>query len=144
MFEKGKLTEIEARQISPIVLAFVGDAVYNLYVKEKLVLTGGGKASDFQRSAARVVSAHEQSAFVERLLPRFTEEETEIFRRGRNAKKPTRSKNADPLEYNRSTGFEAVIGYLYLVGKTDRIKELLEADDPSSYALAPVAKEYKP
>lgn len=144
MLGKDKLTEAEARQISPIVLAFVGDAVYNLYVKEKLVRAGGGKASDFQRTAARVVSARGQSAFLERLLPLFTDEETEIFRRGRNAKKPSKSKNADPLEYNRSTGFEAVIGYLYLVGRTDRIEELLEKDDGSSYELKPVAEEYKP
>lgn len=144
MFGKDELTAEKARSLSPIVLAFVGDAVYNLYVKEKLVRAGGGKASDFQRTAAQVVSAHGQSAFLEKLLPCFTEEEAEIFRRGRNAKKPTKSKHADPLEYNRSTGFEAVLGYLYLVGRTDRIEELLEKDDGSSYALAPAAEEYRP
>ena len=74
------------------------------------------------------VSAHGQSALLERLIPRFTQEEADIFRRGRNAKKPTKSKNASVAEYNRSTGFEAVIGFLYLTGRYSRIDELLSED----------------
>ena len=85
----GVLTKEEVRLINPVTLAFVGDAVYSLYVRERLVLAGGGKASDFQRAASKVVSAHGQSDFLEKLLPEFTEEEAEIFRRGRNAKKAT-------------------------------------------------------
>ena len=83
----GSLPREEAKLINPVVLAFVGDAVYSLYVRKKLVLAGGGRAADFQRAASKVVSAHGQSAFLEKLLPVFNEEEAEVFRRGRNAQK---------------------------------------------------------
>ena len=138
------LTKLEAAQLNPVTLAFVGDAVYSLYVRERLSLSGGGKVADFQRTAARVVSAQGQSAFVERLLPHFTEEEADIFRRGKNAKKATKSKSATHLEYNRSTGFEAVMGYLYLIGEEDRIRQLLALDDEESFQARAVEKPFKP
>ena len=67
----GSLPREEAKLINPVVLAFVGDAVYSLYVRTKLVLAGGGRAADFQRAASKVVSAHGQSAFLEKLLPQL-------------------------------------------------------------------------
>ena len=115
--EREILSEREAAQINPVTLAFVGDAVYSLYVRERLAIELGGKTADLQKVAAKVVSAQGQSVFLDKLFPLFTEEETDIFRRGKNAKKATKSKSATHLEYNRSTGFEAVIGYLYLTGK---------------------------
>ena len=114
-----------ARNLSPVVLAFVGDAVYSLYVREKLVLGTDFKTGTLQKLSSRQVSAKGQSELIERLLPALTEEEADIFRRGRNAKKSTRSKHASVGEYNRSTGFEALIGYLYLTGRHERIEELL-------------------
>ncbi len=138
------LSKEEARQMSPVVLAFVGDAVYSLYVREKLVRSGGGKASDFQRAAAKVVSAHGQSGFLETLLPLFTEEEAEIFRRGRNAKKATKSKNASVSDYNRSTGFEAVLGFLYLTGEYGRIGALLAEEDPEVWRIGTAEKSFRP
>lgn len=119
------LTRAEAAQYNPVTLAFVGDAVYSTYVRERLALSGIAKAADYQRAAVKIVSAKGQSAFLDRLLPLLTEEEQEIFRRGKNAKKATKSKSASSLEYNRSTGFEAVLGFLYLVGEEGRIAELL-------------------
>ena len=119
------LTPEGARNLSPVVLAFVGDAVYSLYVREKLVLGTDFKTGTLQRLSSRQVSARGQSELIERLLPALTEEEADIFRRGRNAKKSTRSKHASVGEYNRSTGFEALIGYLYLTGRHERIEELL-------------------
>ncbi len=116
--------EMQARQMNPVVLAFVGDAVYTLLVREKLALSSGEKAGALNKRASELVSAHGQSELLERILPALTEEEAEIYRRGRNAKKPTKSKNASVGEYVRSTGFEAVIGYLYLTGRTERIEEL--------------------
>ncbi len=110
--------------MNPIVLAFVGDAVYTLYVRQSLALTGGFKTGELNRRASALVSAHGQSGQTEKILPLFSEEESDIYRRGRNAKKLTKSKNATVAEYVRSTGFEAVIGYLYLTGQTDRIREL--------------------
>ncbi len=120
-----------ARNLSPVTLAFVGDAVYSLYVREALVLSTDYSTGTLQKLASARVSAHGQSGLLEKLLPLFTDEETDIYKRGRNAKKATRSKNASVAEYNRSTGFEAVLGYLYLTGRYERINELLgiEAGD---------------
>ena len=118
-----------ARQINPVVLAFVGDAVYTLFVRTRLALSSGEKTGALNRRASERVSAHGQSALLERILPLLTEEEAEIYRRGRNAKKPTKSKNATVVEYVRSTGFEALLGYLYLTGQDGRIKELFFPED---------------
>ena len=119
------LTKAEAAQYNPVTLAFIGDAVFSMYVRERLAMSGIGRAADYQRAAVKLVSAKGQSAFLERLLPLLDEDESEIFRRGKNAKKATKSKNASSLEYNRSTGFEAVLGYLYLMGCEERICEIL-------------------
>ncbi|MDE7158676.1 MAG: hypothetical protein K2N74_03790 [Clostridiales bacterium] len=113
-----------AKQMNPVVLAFVGDAVYTLYVRQQLALTSRCKTGELNRRASEAVSAHGQSGTLERVLPLLTEEEVGIYRRGRNAKKPTKSKNASVGEYVRSTGFEAVVGYLYLTGQQERIIEL--------------------
>ena len=138
------LTKTEAKQLNPVVLAFVGDAVYSLYVRERLVFTGGGKAGDFQRTASKVVSARGQSEFLDKLLPLFSEEENEIYRRGRNAKKATKSKNASAAEYNRSTGFEAVLGYLYVTGEKARIDELLSHADVDVFQGTQLQTPFKP
>ena len=117
------------KTLSPVVLAFVGDAVYSLYVREKLVLNTDFSTGTLQKLASNDVSAHGQSELLNTIFERFTEEEAEIFRRGRNAKKPTRSKNASVAEYNRSTGFEAVLGFLYLTARYERIDELLSVEN---------------
>ena len=130
--------------MNPVVLAFLGDAVYSLWVRERLVCSGAGKAAEFQRAAAKIVSARGQSAFLENVLPLLTEEETEIFKRGRNAKKPTKSKSATAAEYNRSTGFEAVIGYLYLLGRTERLQELFALSVTEDFTAEEEVKPFKP
>ena len=145
MLEKREpLTKLEAAQLNPVALAFVGDTVYSLYVRERLALSGCGKVSQLQKVAAQVVSAKGQSEFLDKLLPNFTEEEAEIFRRGKNAKKATKSKSASSLEYNRSTGLEAVLGYLYLTGEEERIRELLSFSDVDSYALKAETTPFRP
>ncbi len=115
-----------ARQISPVTLAFVGDAVYSLYVREREVLALDSKLSDLQKRTSAAVSAKGQSNLLLKTEELFTPEEEEIYHRGRNAKKSTKSKNATVADYNRSTGFEAVLGYLYLTGQYARIAELAE------------------
>lgn len=117
-----------AQQMNSVVLAFVGDAVYTLLVREKLALEGGTDTGELNRRASELVSAHGQSDSLERILPLLTGEEESIFRRGRNAKKATKSKHATVGEYVRSTGFEALIGYLYLTGQNERIRELFFGD----------------
>ena len=142
--QREPLTKMQASQLNPVALAFVGDAVYSLYVRERLALSGCGKVSQLQKVAAQLVSAKGQSEFLDNLIPQFNEEETEIFRRGKNAKKATKSKSASSLEYNRSTGLEAVLGYLYLTGAEDRIRELLSFSDVESFALQEEKTPFRP
>ncbi len=123
-FLNAPLEARQAKQMNPIVLAFVGDAVYTLMTRTRLAVGSGCKTGELNRRASEVVSAHGQSEKLESVLPLLNEEEKEIFRRGRNAKKATKSKNATVTEYVRSTGLEAVVGYLYLTGQSERIDEL--------------------
>lgn len=142
--QKLPISAEKARAENPVTLAFLGDAVYSLSVREKLVKRGGGKPHDYQKAAAKIVSAKGQSEFLEKVEALLTEEETEIYRRGRNAKKTTRAKHASVGEYNRSTGFEAVLGFLYLTGNTQRIDELLSLDDEKRYELEQRNTYFKP
>ena len=142
--ERSALTKTEAAQINAVTLAFVGDTVYSLYVRERLTLDVGGKSSDLQKAAARIVSAKGQSEFLDKLLPLLTEDEQDIFRRAKNAKKGAKSKSASQLEYNRSTGFEAVLGYLYLTGNEERIKQLLSHSDGDEYQRNETVQAFKP
>ena len=121
-----KISKESARQLSPVTLAFVGDAVYSLYVREREVLRSDDRLNELQKRTTAAVSAKGQSELLLRLEGKFTAEEEEIFHRGRNAKKSTKAKNASVVDYNRSTGFEAVLGFLYLSGQYDRISQLLE------------------
>ena len=114
--------------MNPVVLAFIGDAAYTLFVRERLALSSRYKTGELDRRTSQIVSAHGQSLELERMMPLLTQEEAAVFRRGRNAKKPTKSKNATVGEYVRSTGFEALLGFLYLTGQTDRIEELFFSD----------------
>ena len=138
------ITKEKARGMNPVVLAFVGDAVFSLYVRERLTLSHEAKLHEYQRSASALVSAREQSAFLERVLPLLTEEESEIYRRGRNAKKSTKSKNADVIDYNRSTGFEALVGYLYLTGEKARLETLFGYLDEEKFNTVATVKPFKP
>lgn len=126
MFNFAQMTIQRAKQLSPVTLAFVGDAVYTLYVRSALVLSADRRPSELQKLSSLTVSAHGQSELLSKIEERFTNEEREIFLRGRNAKKATKSKNADVAEYNRSTGFEALLGFLYLTGNKERIYQLLK------------------
>lgn len=123
-----RMSEERAKGMNAVVLAFIGDAAYSLYVRESLVFASDYKTGVLQKLSSERVSAKGQAALVERIYERLTEEEREIFLRGRNAKKPTKSKNATVAEYNLSTGFEAVIGYLYLTGNYGRMDELIGGD----------------
>ena len=138
------MSTTQVKQLSPVTLAFLGDAVYALWVRERLVRFGAGKLSELNRTAASVLSARGQSAFLERVLPLLTAEEEEIFRRGRNAKKPTKSKHATAAEYNRSTGFEAVLGYLYLTGNEERLYFLLAQTDEALLQGQAAEQVFKP
>ena len=121
-----KLTIEKATAMSPIVLAFIGDAVYSLYVREKNAFTTDYKTGVLNDKTSLKVCAKAQAEHADKLEGVFTEQEEAIYRRGRNAKKPTKSKSCSVVEYNKSTGIEAVIGYLYITGQSQRINELME------------------
>ena len=116
----------KVKQMNPLVLAFVGDGVETLFVRAKVALTCGEKANALHKKASAEVNAHAQSEQAERILPYLTEEETEIYHRARNSKSRHHAKNFSVVDYRRASGWEAVIGYLYLTGEIERLKELFE------------------
>ena len=124
-----KLSKNTARQLSPITLAFVGDAVYTLFVREKIVFEKDLKGAELNRRTSLEVKATAQAKFVDKIMPLLTEEEVDIFKRARNTKKNTRAKSASVSEYNKSTGFEALVGYLYVTGETERLNFLLNVGE---------------
>ena len=115
----------KANNLNPIVLAFVGDAVYSLFVREKLTFETDFKAGALNTLSVKEVNASAQAEFVKEIMPLLTGEELGVFKRARNAKKQTKAKHASVAEYNSATGFEAVLGFLYLTGQNDRLNFLL-------------------
>lgn len=111
---------------SPLALAFLGDAVFEILVRERLVLKGNAPVNSLHQQSIRYVCAQAQSRAVDVLLPLLTPEEEEIFRRGRNASVNV-PKSASTGEYHRATGLEALFGFLYLKGEQDRIQCLFDA-----------------
>lgn len=116
----------EVRRISPLILAYEGDAIYELKVRTYLLGQSESNVNTLHRLASRFVSAAAQSRLMEILEPVLNEEELEIYHRGRNAKSHSRPKNAEMIEYRRATGFECLFGFLYLSGQMARIDELFE------------------
>lgn len=116
---------MDIRTYSPLVLAYIGDGIYELIIRSLLVGHGNTHAARLHKQASSLVNAGAQSAMMERIKEQLTEEELHIFRRGRNANSPTMAKHASVSEYRRATGFEALMGYLYLKGRTERLLELV-------------------
>ncbi len=111
---------------SPLVLAYIGDSVYEQYVRTRLVEENPDlPAHKLHRSAIRYVSANAQSNIIGMLEETLSEEELGVYKRGRNAKSPTSAKNSTIVDYRRATGFEALVGYLYLDKKDERLDEVL-------------------
>lgn len=111
---------------SSLTLAYVGDSVYEIFIRTKLTENGDKKVKKLHKEAKNFVSAKAQCSIAERLIPELSEEETDIFKRGRNTKVNTKAKNADFKEYHTATGLEALIGYLYLCKNESRLTEILE------------------
>lgn len=121
-----KLEDTDIRTYSPLTLAYIGDAIYELVIRTILVEKGNTQVNKLHQRASKLVKASAQSAIIEKLKPHLTEEEMGVFKRGRNAKSFTMAKNASMSDYRRATGFEALMGYLYLTEQWDRMLELIK------------------
>lgn len=119
--------KVNAKQLSPLNLAFVGDCVYEMLVRESLVCTANRPVHDLHRESVKYVCAKAQTEAFGKIEGMLTEEERAQFRRGRNAKVGHSPKSATDAEYHTATGVEALFGYLYLTEQTERIKELFKA-----------------
>ena len=118
------MTDAELNAMSPLALAHVGDAVFDLLVRTRLCLDGRLTAGDLHRETVRYVSAVAQAATAKKLLPLLDQREEGVYRRGRNAHSHAAPKGATPMEYHAATGLEALFGWLYLRGEKARIEEL--------------------
>lgn len=125
ILQKFGMGQGDIRQYSPLVLAYIGDGIYDLVIRSMLVGKGNAHVNDLHKKASRLVKAHAQSEMAKLLQPELTEEEFDIYRRGRNTKTFTTAKNATVADYHRATGFEALMGYLYLQDNMDRMMELI-------------------
>ncbi|MDO4490092.1 MAG: ribonuclease III domain-containing protein [Lachnospiraceae bacterium] len=121
------LPDCDPNQYSPLTLAYIGDAIYELVIRTILVREANTQVNKLHKRASSLVKAETQSLMIESLEQIFTEEEMRIYKRGRNAKSFTSAKNASITDYRRATGFEAVMGYLYLKGDYNRIVDLVYA-----------------
>ncbi len=123
------MANIDNKLLNPLTLAYMGDAVLDQHVREYIVLKLKAKPNRLHQEAKRYVSAKSQAQTLEFLMENnwFTEDELDIVRRGRNAKSYTKAKNTDIQTYRKSSGLEAVIGYLYLEKEQERLTALLES-----------------
>lgn len=116
--------EIKANELSPLTLAFIGDTVFDLLVREELICEANRPANELHNLAVKKVKASAQSEFIDKLMPILSDEEIAVYKRGRNAKSGHLPKNASQCDYHKATGFETLFGYLYLNNRIDRIKVL--------------------
>lgn len=125
--EQFHLEDKDMRSYSPLTLAYIGDGVYELVIRTILVKRGNCPVNQLHKKASSLVKASAQSSMMEIIEPLLTEEEHSVYKRGRNAHSPTMAKHATMADYRRATGFEALVGYLYLKEDFDRIIELVRA-----------------
>ena len=116
----------DALKMHPMTLAFIGDAVQSLYARTRISLTSSSKTGILHKEVTKVVKAVAQAQVAEKLMETFDEIEADVFRRARNCQIQTSAKHADRSEYRRASGFEAVLGYLYMTGQNDRLSSFLE------------------
>ena len=112
--KKFQVPDVDIRTYSPLTLAYIGDAVYEIVIRTILVEKGNAQVNKLHQRASKLVKASAQSEIIEKLKEDLTEEELAVYKRGRNAKSYTMAKNATMSDYRRATGFEALMGYLYL------------------------------
>lgn len=121
-----KLPETDIKTYSPLTLAFIGDSIFDLIIRTYVVESGNAPVNKLHHRCSKLVQAGAQAELYHTVKDLLTEEEMAVFKRGRNAKSFTSAKNAGLLEYRTATGLEALMGYLYLTDRTDRIIELIK------------------
>lgn len=121
-----RLTDREAQQLAPLALAYIGDTIFDLYVRKKLVLDKSGGAGAMHHKSTLLVNARSQAHLARLLVDELEGAELDIFMRGRNAKTNTVPKNMSIADYHHATAIEALVGYLYLTGRTERVESILE------------------
>jgi ribonuclease-3 family protein len=122
--ENVAVSHTKADEISPLTLAFVGDGVYDLLVREYLVNLANRPVGELNKQKVSLVNCKSQAKFANLLLPKLTEKETSVYKRGRNAAPKCTPKNGSVADYHSATGLESLFGYLHLNGEHDRVQEL--------------------
>ena len=120
-----KIEDVDINTYSPLTLAFIGDCVFDLVIRSVIVCRANRQPNKLNNLKANVVKAQTQSEMAKALMDDMTEEEAAVYKRGRNAHSFSSAKNASIQDYRRATGLEALIGYLYLLNRSDRILELI-------------------
>lgn len=133
LFSSAPLTKTEAKQFSPLTLAFLGDAVYSLLVREMLVKTANRPTNVLHKESIKLVNANCQAEMIKKVLNELTEDEEAIFKRGRNAHSGHVPKNQSDADYRYATGLEAIYGYLYLIGDFKRILYIFNISTGEEY-----------
>ncbi len=123
---KEYLTQKEILELNPLVLAFVGDSVQQLMVRTKLSCTSTAKAGELHKLQSEQIKASAQAKYMDDIMSVLSEDEIAVFKRARNTHMNTMAKHASVADYKKASGFEAVIGYLYLLGKNERLEQLFE------------------
>lgn len=117
--------EQDVRAYSPLALAYIGDGIYELVIRSVVVERANRSANDLHKKSVNYVSATAQATMIQALSEELTDDEEAVYKRGRNAKSYTTAKNASVGDYRKATGFEALMGFLYLTGQTDRLLYLI-------------------
>ena len=120
------LKENDIKSYSPLILAYIGDAVYEIIIRTIVVSDGNTQVNKMHKKSSNLVKAETQANIIKAIMDDLSEEELGYYKRGRNAKSYTSAKNASISDYRMAIGFEALIGYLYLTGQTDRMTEIVK------------------
>lgn len=125
MKEALQLEPIDVCSYSPLALAYMGDAVYEVLIRTRVMNRGSMQVNKMHKKSASLVKAEAQARMIQELQEELTEEETAVYKRGRNAHSASSAKNASIRDYRMATGFEALVGYLYLTGQYERLLKLV-------------------
>ena len=121
-----RMEEVDIREYSPLTLAYIGDCVYDLVIKSLVINAGNKQVNKLHQETSRLVQASTQSLMMRTMQEHLTEEEHAVYKRGRNAKSVSPAKNQSITDYRRATGFEALLGYLYLKKDYKRLLDLVK------------------